>query len=519
MADAVTITIAAIDRTHVLPFMEEATPGAVAGSSVISIEETAPGVATMICRLWDMTNSITVNKLDPIVVTDPTTPGHNTFNGYVTNRKLTVMATYRIWELRCTDLNSWLDDKVVGAPNGSSFLQDPPGTYVAFDPNAVSQSSDAATVQWLFSVYAPDLPANTTTYVQTVEPNLGLHPVRWNTTTLRQALDEIASLTNDNLRYWIDPDWYVHWTISTSPTIVTGTAPGPLIRLFPKATAAPAAPYSLTDGVADGITTLNYEDDFEVEYDDQAIADSVYIDGATGYTYNPKTKKTGIGGSGWVNGATPTGRQKIFRETNSDSVAHRDSIGGTVLANANASVIKGVCTVVVNFGGWSTGQALNVVNTPAAINGTFMIQRVTTSFLSGTGQRRVTLEWGNAPKNSVGLRRNAQKKHPPTAHNPARRAATKLTVTTSASLVGAGGIVRAFAQISDAGGNAWPVAGAVVTWSVSAYDTSCNEVTQSTAWSLSATTSTTNIHGMAWIDLTTAATNNVTYYVTAEAEI
>jgi hypothetical protein len=87
VADAVTITITSVDRTHVIPYKEG--PG---NNSSITISETAPGVATMSASIWDQTNSITISENAEITVSDPTTPGNLVFNGYITSRKVRVQA-------------------------------------------------------------------------------------------------------------------------------------------------------------------------------------------------------------------------------------------------------------------------------------------------------------------------------------------------------------------------------------------------------------------------------------------
>ena len=513
----VTILVDGSDRTQIIPFKENSTDT----SSQLTISVTAPGIATAHMRLWDVSNSITFSDNAPVVVQDASTPGHNMFNGYVSKYRLEAYANYRIWDVDLVDLNSWLDLKIVGAPDGTYFLQDPPGTYTAIDPNAIMQANDAATVQWLFSHYAADLPVDTVTYVQQLNPGIG-RPLRWSTVTLAQALDELEQLTGRAGRHWIDPDWKLHWTnvLTALPGASSGTANGPLVMLFPLGISVPATPGTLTDGVADGMTTFNYEN-LQVEYDYSQWADSIYVVGSTGYTFVPPSSLL-VGGSGWARGIGPLGRQRITTANNSDWVGARDAIGGTALDNDNQVVIRGSATIVVNFGGWAPGQAVGLTSSQAGfVNAQFMVQKVTTEFLSGMGDRLVTLEFGTAPVGTIGLRRQAQSNLP--TRNRPRRAANRMTTTVTNSKPGPGGIVRVQAQVADPSGLPWPVlhqtSTGTVGWTVQVFDTGGNDVTSSVAWSLTRTRSNTNENGVAWTDLVTDPnTNNVTYYVTASLD-
>lgn len=515
MTNPLTITLSGIDRTQIIPFRADPNDHA----SEIVIEATAPGISTLRAVLWDFTNSVSVGDNASVLVTDPSTPGHNAFQGYVLRRKIDIEANYRIISLECTDLNSWLDVKLVGTPDGTSFLQDPPGTYVAFDPNAVTQGSDAATVSWLFTKYAPDLSVDTTTYVQVLAPTLPVGAIRWNTVTLRSALQDLANYVNPAIRFWIDADFKFHWTVQPTSTVV-GTAPGPTLRLFPTGISLPiSAPRSLTDGPADGITTFNY-DSFSVESDDQGWADSVYVNGATGYTFDPTTGKVLAGGSGWVKGIAATGRERLAPISNSDSASARDALGGAILSQASTVVTRISATVTCNFGGWLPGQALsiNVTALPSlAAASPWMIQRVVTTFISGAGDRTVALDFGDAPPGTIGLRRNAQARTGTV--EAARRPATKVLVTVSNASPGASGVVRVQGQIADQAGNPWPIVGKSVAWTVQVFDATCTDVTATTTYSLSANPTTTNVHGMAWTDLTVSSVTGLTYYVTAVATV
>ena len=140
-----------------------------------------------------------------------------------------------------------------------------------------------------------------------------------------------------------------------------------------------------------------------------------------------------------------------------------------------------------------------------------------TTFLSGTGERTVDIDWGDAPPGTIGLRRNAQKRRSVT--DDARRPATRMFVTVSNASPGAAGVVRVSAQAVDSAGNAWPLAQKPTTWTVQVFDSDCNDVTSSVHYTLSANPTYTNIHGMAWVDLTVSSTAGLTYYVTATCTV
>ncbi len=584
MANAVTITVQGTDRTNVIPFQGD--------KGKVDITYTMPGIATATVVLFDPTNSITIADNATVLITDPTTPTNNAFQGYVQKRKAVLVANYRWWELSCVDLNSWLDRKVVGAPDGTQFYEDPPATFTAFDPNAVSQATDAATVQWLFTKYAPDLPVDTTTYVQTMT-TIPAGTLRWHTVTLRSALDDLARYTGSFVRYWIDADWKFHWTNTVSSALVAGQANGPLTLLMPIGNSLPAAPAQLTDGAADHTTTFNYEN-LSVEWDDTGWLDALYVEGGTTYTlieyqmvtynggglYNPATQVDGVystnttavpigtqmqclrypqmmngvnryyvyssnaptnlkgyyidvskvtlgsvlanpvtGGSGWVNNATPTAREGILRDTRSLTQSTRDSLGNSTLTQTGKSVIRGSCDVNLSQGGWFPGQAIGLTNAVLGLsNAQYVIQKVTTKFLSGAGYRTLSIDWGDAPQGTIGLRRNAQQSvlaQTGGGGSPARRPAAKMQVTVSNAAPAASGYSRVIAQAVDWAGNPWPIHGAPVTWSVQVFDASGNDVTLNGGFTFTAGTTTTDVNGSAWGDLQVSATNNLTYFVTA----
>ena len=306
MATGITITVSGTDRTQVIPFSD----GPDGTKSWISFTETVPGIATATMGIYDLTNSITVARLAPIVVHDVTT-GRNIFNGWVQKRKYSVVANYRLIELSCVDLNAALDTTLVGTPTGTSWVPDATGSsYTAVDPYSYIQGgSDAGNVRYLFLHYwQGPVAVNTTDYVETTNPSVASPEGVWfNATTLKGALDNLAALSGPFITYWIDADAYLHWTNVPQVGAPTGGSPyhggtapytyttGSLPKLFPQVSytingggaqpAVPPAPYNISDH-PDGVTSIPYEN-FSVEYDDAGAADALYANAATSFTYTP----------------------------------------------------------------------------------------------------------------------------------------------------------------------------------------------------------------------------------------
>ncbi len=297
------------------------------GQSLIKIEVTAPGIARATLKLYDPLNSIVINDNDSLVIYDEGIAA-NAFYGNVQTRDFEIVANYRWWNITAVDLNSWLDTIIVGAPDGTQFLEDPPGTFTPYDPNAVTQGSDSATVQSLFTNYAAFLGIDTTTFVETLQPNISAVPIRWNEVTLRSALNDVAALVSPDLRYWIDANKKLHWTIRTlNPLPSSGTANGPLLMLFPKSVTNNGTQLVLTDGSADGVTSFNYEN-MKIAYDDSGWADLIYVSGATTYTRTRTYTVKYLGGGlyqGWTGSdhvygdVYPTPSSLTVRASDSDS--------------------------------------------------------------------------------------------------------------------------------------------------------------------------------------------------------
>jgi len=635
MATGILVTIASVDRTQSAP-LSTAPDG---NQSWITMTEQVPGTSTARILLYDPDNSIWVDRLSLITVSDLANPGKNVFNGYVNRREIIVVATYRFWQLDCVDLNAVPDTTNVGVPNGTAWQLDQSGQYIPVDPNAiVIGGSDSENVQRLFAAYwAGPVDVDTTTYVDTISPDLGLvEPVVWNRVSLRNALDDIATLAGPYTRWWIDADAFLHWTSVPQAGAPSGGGgvTGSLPMLFPQSDAPlwPPAPYAVSDS-PDGVTSISYEN-FKYVMDDTGAAASLYANGATDYTMalnprptpdgvvaavdvpppvrpnngsdyvvyltaavqvygvdwsdpdnpvrldtttpygsagtfvnttyesipssdgtvkqyyvihtdgslvfpdgyaiwsglvsiriypytsnpNHKGADLGVGGTGWVQDGDPSWLSRYIDLPSASSQAARDTQGGTALDYASDSLIRGSCDVVYPSVLFRAGMGLEVTSAPAGLDAeTFMITKVTTTFLSGTDLRRAALEWGTGPFGTLGMREQAK-----------RKAAKKLGATihrvwfTNAN-PSPGSTVTAKTQLCNHAGEPWHIRGKPVDWSVQVFDRHGNDVTAAQkrrtsfahGWKLSATSSLTDHYGRASTRLTLSTSKGLQYFMTA----
>ncbi len=595
-------------------------------ASKVTVAESVPGSATAHLEIWDLANSVTVADMDTITVYDDVN-AKNIFQGYIVTRKYDPVATYRLITLDANDLNALLDTHLVGTPDGTHWVQDPTTlTYTAIDPNAFIQpGSDAYNVAQLFANYWHyPVTIDTTTYVETINPNVGAHDLGWDRVTLRDALNDIATLSSPNTYFWIDADAKLHWTNRPQAGTPSGgtsggvTTIGNLLMLFPQIkTTTPAtapAPYNISD-TPDGVTSIGYEN-FSVTYDSKSLTKSAYAEGATGYTYTPaptppatvgnfiatfqsptliysrhndgciaqpgvtygtvaqqvyvnptyvtpcssggghfweiksgtpgtepngylirqgdsnvtvvpvqvtpSAATIGVGGSGWINGGTPSYLSRYLSIPTAATQAQRDSLGGAALAYNGTAFVRGTADVIASGILYRAGMGLYVTNHPIGLSSYYTsVQKVTTTWMSGTDMRRATIEWGTAPFGTLGLRAQAIKRVGP------KKAATKHKLSSSGASPAPGGTVNITAQLVNDAGDAWQVAGKDVTWSVVVTDSAGTDITASTqynastrpgGWQFNPTTSQTNAAGNASTALTTDnATTDATYTVSASS--
>jgi len=600
---SVRITIGGVDRTLAIPFDR--------GGSSLTITETAPGSSTAHLEILDETNSISIPDLAPIVIADLTN-GKNIFQGYLQSLTITILAVGRVIACDFVDLNAILDTTLVGVPDGTNWSADDiAGVYTAIDPNAqVVAGSDASNVQALFAAYwRYSVSIDTTSYVTTINPSVGNPPTYWDRITLRQALDDLAAMSSPATYYWIDADAKLHWTNrpqTGAPSGGSTTTTGNLLRLFPQGvTTSPPAPYTLTDDPNPGPGAIGYER-FEFTKDFKGYAESLYANGATGYTYTPEVPppttpghyiatfsqatliysrhpdgsiaqpgtiygssglqhyvnptyvkpsssgggnfweiKTstptvfpagwlirmtdpavtvipvrstpipatvGVGGSGWVAGGSPSWLSRYVDLPDAQTQGQRDGLGLAALLAANTALVRGSCEVTFASVLFRAGMALTITNVPAGLsNAVYPIQRVTTTFLSGTDLRHAVLEWGNAPLGSLGLRRQATRK----ANQ--QKGATQHLLRVSNVQPPAGGTVSITAQLVNDAGEPWAIPGKVVTWTAVVKNSAGTDVTATTVFSFDPETSVTDARGSASTRLTVDTILGLSYTVIASS--
>lgn len=199
---------------------------------------------------------------------------------------------WRKWNIDCADYNNELEQRLVGAFDGKTWL-DPGGFgfFVNIDPFASSLATDKLTVQQLLDHYirVDGTALETTTYVN--EYLADFFPISWEYSTLQKALEDLAARILDNLQFWVDPDLNFHWiTIPAWQDLATDAVTtsidetvSSMASLGPEAPSDEfvLAPVELSDdGLATGFSDLKFT------FDGSAMPEQIYVRGATGYVYN-----------------------------------------------------------------------------------------------------------------------------------------------------------------------------------------------------------------------------------------
>ncbi len=521
-------------------------------SSLIRVTETVPGTGSAHLELWDLTNQISFAELAPLWIVDDAS-GNNIFTGIVQKVKASIIATYRYWTVDAVDLNWLTDTTLVGVPDGSNWEV----TSTSSGPVATNVDPAAtATNPWtlLPAYWQYGIAVDVTTYVdRTISVPGSIEPT-FDRVTLRNAIDQLAGGAGPLVTWWLDQgsghDFTgtvnLHWTTFASVTNVAvigaGTIidgwgwlnGGPLTMLFPygQPNAIPAggvytAPYALTDTNPDHLTSWDYEN-FSLEVDYTGYRFSLYVRGATDYTTTVTEVSPGpppvygigaveTGGTGWVGVSGDGGSSWLsdfYDAPNATDHAARNAYGSRALRAMQVPIVRGTADVIGSFTGlWHAGQSLSVTSTPLGIaNADFFIMSTTTTFMSGTDLRRVALQWGTAAKLNMALRAQAKK----AAQTAPQKGATSQLPTTSAPSVTAGQTAVISTQLVNSAGQPWPIPGKVVNWSCIVYDSTGTDVTATTTFTLTPTSSTTDASGKASTTLTTdPAVTGVSYVVTA----
>jgi hypothetical protein len=268
------------------------------------------------------------------------------YRGYILNAKLDLPPGRDIpkWMIDCTDYNAMLDQRLLGAPDGTVISDQGQGHYVFVDPFANTLATDKVTVQAWFDHYfrVGTEAADTSTFVSEYLPAGSFSPIYWTFTTLKKALDDLAAVCGANLQWWLDPDLAVHWASVPAwydllQNILDPNAP--LARLFPQALSSVlgSAPRDINDDLPpDGATYIGCRG-LTFTFDGALQPEQVYVKGGTGYTYD-----TGVPPAGVTNaptGAASVGGTYQLTVNSTTSVYTTDAQG--YLANPSLTIDPG----------------------------------------------------------------------------------------------------------------------------------------------------------------------------------
>lgn len=255
-------------------------------------EERINGVGTATVTVQDRTSSGPTygNVRDTLLIK---VAGVNVFSGEITRSRVELPPGFpwRRWKISATDVNSVLDLRYIGVPDGYSWHTVDGTHHEAYDPYAVGLSSDRVTVQSIFQNYVR-LPAlfngmtiGTSTYVGNyiprnvmVDSTTGESHLHWTHTTVRSALDEMRSLAGFPVFVWIDPDHELHWTALPDP--FRGSRPS----LGPRPVSLASAPAIVTDTGVNGTTRIGGRGLF-YEFDGTYMPQQTYVTGVTDFVY------------------------------------------------------------------------------------------------------------------------------------------------------------------------------------------------------------------------------------------
>jgi len=453
-------------------------------------------------------------------------------------------------------------------PPATQFINVDPGATIGGNDQGTVQSLFSN--YWLYGVAIDTTTYVNLVNPNLLGPS-GQYAFTWDRVTLKTALDDTAGLTSATLIYWIDANACLHWTNTPVLGAPSGGGSfggsggtysvGSLLGLFPTTTVSsgstindlsatpgdtivnllwsisggggggggggstyylPPAPYNLSDN-PDGINSLPYEN-FSFEADNSGFGFSVYVRGATDYTAttsldyagNPTLGTVNIGGTGWVGvggvDGGPSYISQFFDAPGASDHLSRNAYGGIVLQGMyQLPVVHGTADVIYPGILFTAGSLIEITNKLGGlIQSLFYVTKSTTTFLSGTDVRRAALEWGTAPRTTVGQRAAAVASKAPVPIS----GAVQQGPTSSSYAPVAGGTVQIQTQLLNAAGQAWHILGKQVRWTIQVIDDSGTDVTTTTAYSFLPTTSTTNQNGIANTSLTTDPTaNGVSYYV------
>ena len=496
--------------------------------SWITISESSSSISTCDIQLFDVNNAIIPwnQNPQPIQIVDNTS-GRNLFWGLVQTVTADPIATYLVWKIHAVDWNWCLPLALVGTPY--DFAAGFAPTDIAYvDPNAqITGGSDADAVVHLFHSYwlFPGITPDTSTYVETINPTIAVYPnvINWDRGDMQQSLNDVCAASGPYTQCWIDMDGYVHLTAFAPQPGQQNVSGQPLTLGFPVYQGnAYIAPYELVEDDPDHVTTYNYEN-FTVEWDMTGFGNAIYVRGGTDMSWTPvamdftvpptyEPEDINPGGTGFLGGGGgQTGWAGRYLDApNAITGVQRDAAILAALPSMFFPVVRGTSDVIGESVAFHAGQMLTITNTPTGLGTvTYPIQKVTTTLLSGTDERRCALEWGTAQFGSLGVRQSKAKVPTPS------KGAVQFLVSADAYSAHTGQAINLTAQMINAAGNSWAIAGVQVAWTCKVVDDTGTDVTATTSFTLTPGNTATNGNGQVAAGLTLdASATGVQYQVT-----
>jgi hypothetical protein len=292
--------------------------------------------------LVDAAGSLTVTENAAVSLTE--SGGAQTFGGFVQLVTPVPMAAVgRVIKVRCVSKGLLLDRLLV--PSDSRTAE-----------------SDYNRIVHLLSTYGTGL---STTYTSIATLNGSLPAQTFTNMSLRSALEAVAALADPAATFYVDATGKLHY-YKTVPT---------------------AAPYAIKVGTPGGGEIA--PETIEVARDAAGIVNAYYVQGANDIA------------SGWVTDATSISaygrREGYLHAPDADTTGKRDAYATAALAQTKDPIARGTFTTLSPNDGWAAEQTLTVTSAAHGLSGaTFVIQKVTRRYLTGTGNRHYTVEFGGA---------------------------------------------------------------------------------------------------------------------------
>lgn len=316
---------------------------------------TQPGVFTF--RVIDSLNTIgnIINPLDEVIWYD-SAADNMLFRGFVRQIDVDIVATYSTLTLTCTDVSEILD-----------YAQP-----VISDVRPAETTK--ARVQYLLGTYGTisTLGVDTGNWISSGS-GLPQPPIAFQRESLRTAIEKSIALEGA----WSPATGTLvpYYSMDSSYQAHVFYAPNNYVPYN-----GPNAPYILTDGPYDRISTIPYS--ITVTYDATSDTDWVYVYGATG----PPA-------SGYSSNGLPRSPRRTVSVDASTAVDQptRRAAGQAELGRRQ-NIVRAQA-IVTGYDGWAKGQLIYVTNAILGLSlAKFFIAGVSMKALSGTGYREYTLQ-------------------------------------------------------------------------------------------------------------------------------